>query len=100
MRPSHLHPGDHITRIYLYRALVLSILDHVAGALVKAIDVFTKEFSKVQRSATLKASSCILSISNEALESITNTLLVDLNMKMTKAQELVRIYSKNNQGSR
>lgn len=54
-----------------------------------------KEFGKVQRSATIKASGCVNSTSTEALEILTNTTPIDLQLKLRQAQEVVRIAAKH-----
>ena len=53
-----------------------------------------KEFGKIQRSAMLKASGCLNSTSTEALEILTNTVPIDLQLKLRQAQEVIRISAK------
>ena len=44
----------------------------------------------------LKATGCVSSTSLETLEILTNTLLIDLHLKLRLAQEAVRIAAKHN----
>ena len=79
----------------LYRALVLPTLDYGSPVLVSATDECCKEFGKVQRSATLKASGSLNSTSTDTLEVLTNTTPIDLHLKMRQAQEMVRLAAKH-----
>ena len=54
---------------------------------------------KVHRAAMLKASGCINSTSTDALEVLTNTIPIDLHLKMRRAQEVVRISAKHEEDS-
>ena len=45
---------------------------------------------KIQRSAMLKASGCLNSTSSEALEMLTNTVPMDLQLKLRQTQEVIR----------
>jgi len=83
------------TYMKLRRSLVLPIIDYGEAAMVNSTDACVKEFSKVQQSAMIKASGCLPSTSNEALEVLTNTIPIDLHIKLRQAQELVRIHSKH-----
>ena len=78
----------------LYRALVVPLFDYAAAVLVFAQDECVREFGKVQRTAMLKASSCLSSTSTEALQVVTNCLPIDLHLRLRQAQELVRIVAK------
>ena len=49
---------------------------------------------KVYRAAMLKTSGCINSPSTDVLEVLTNTIPIDLHLKMRQAQEVVRISAK------
>ena len=53
-----------------------------------------KAFWKIQRSAKLNASGCLNSTSTEALEILTNTVPMNLQLKLRKAQEVIRIRAK------
>ena len=77
----------------LYRSLVLPVIEYGAPVWVAAVmkDVM---IGKIQRSAMLKASGCLNSTSTEALEVITNTTPIDLQLKLRQAQEMVRISAK------
>ena len=66
----------------LYRTLVLPILDYGSPVLVSATDECCQEFGKVQRSAMLKASRSLNSTSTDTLEVLTNTIPIDLHLKM------------------
>ena len=79
----------------LYNSLVLPILDYGSPVTVEAITECSKEFNKVQRSAMLKATGCVSSTSTESLEILTNTLPMDLHLKLRQAQEVVRIAAKH-----
>ena len=82
------------TYMKLY-SLVLAILDYGSPVTVEAIIECSKEFNKVQRSAILKATGCVSSTSTESLEITTNTLPMDLHLKLRQAQEVVRIAAKH-----
>ena len=62
---------------------------------VGALAECCKEFNKIQRSATLKATRCVSSTSTESLEILTSTLPFDLHLKLRQAQEVVRIAAKH-----
>ena len=79
----------------LYRALVLPIMEYGSPVTVGAIEKSCKEYGKVQRSAMIKASGCLNSTSTEALEILTNTEPIDLQLKLRQAQEVVRIAAKH-----
>ena len=83
------------TYMKLYNSLVLPILDYGSPVTVEAITECSKEFNKVQRSAMLKATGCVSSTSTESLEILTNTLPMDLHLKLRQAQEVVRIAAKH-----
>ena len=78
----------------LYKALVLPIMEYGTAATVTATDKATKELEPVQRSAMIKASGCLPSTSTVALEVLTNTLPLNIHMRMRQAQEMVRIVKK------
>ncbi|MEW8546767.1 MAG: reverse transcriptase domain-containing protein [Candidatus Thiodiazotropha sp.] len=78
----------------LYRALVLPVLEYGSPVIVSSLAECCKEFGKVQRSAMIKASGCLNSTSTEALEVLTNTPPIDLQLKLRQAQEMVRIGAK------
>ena len=80
----------------LYSSLVLPIMEYGAPVTVGAITECCKEFNKVQRSAMLKATVCVMTTSTESLEILTNTLPIDLHLKLRQAQEVVRIAAKHN----
>ena len=61
---------------------------------VSAVTEGCKKFGKNQRSAMLKASGCLNSTSTEALEILTNTVPIDLQLKLRQAQEVIRISAK------
>ena len=84
------------TYMKMYKALVLPILEYGSPVTVGAITECCKEFNKVQRSAMLKATGCVSSTSTETLEILTNTLPIDLHLKLRQAQEVVRIAAKHN----
>ena len=75
----------------LYRSLVLPVIEYGAPVWVAAVTEGCNEFGKIQRSAVLKASGCLNSTSTAALEVITNTTPIDLQLKLRQAQEMVRI---------
>ncbi|MCW4261357.1 MAG: reverse transcriptase domain-containing protein [Candidatus Thiodiazotropha endolucinida] len=79
----------------LYKSLVLPVLEYGAPVWVSALKESCDEFGKVQRSAMLKATGCINSTSTDALEVLTNTTPIDLQLKLRQAQEVVRICSKH-----
>lgn len=81
----------------LYNALVLPIMDYAAPVTVSATTECIKEFGKVHRAAMLKASGCLNSTSTDALEVLTNTIPIDLHIKMRQAQEVVRIGAKHSE---
>ena len=70
-------------------------MDYRITALSTATDLACKEFSQVQRSALLKAAGCLSNVSLESMEGITKCNPMFLNLKLRQAEELVRIYSKN-----
>ena len=78
----------------LYRSLVLPVVEYGAPVWVSAVTEGCKEFGKIQRSAMLKASGCLNSTSSEALEILTNTVPMDLQLKLRQAQEVIRISAK------
>ena len=78
----------------LYRSLVLPVFEYGAPVWVSAVTEGCKEFGKIQRSAMLKASGCLNSTSTEALEILTNTVPIDLQLKLRQAQEVIRINAK------
>ena len=84
------------TYMKMYKALVLPILEYGSPVTVGAITECCKEFNKVQRSAMLKATGCVSSTSTETLEILTNTLPIDLHLKLRQAQEVIRIAAKHN----
>ena len=69
----------------MYKALVLPILEYGSPVTVGAINECCKEFNKVQRSAMLVATGCVSSTSTETLEILTNTLPIDLHLKLRQA---------------
>ena len=75
----------------LYKALVLPVMEFGSPVIVSSLSECCKEFGKVQRSAMIKASGCVNSTSTEALEILTNTIPIDLQLKLRQAQEVVRI---------
>ena len=79
----------------LYRSLVLPIIDYGAATLAAAIDLAQKESGKVQRTTLLKATDCMANTSLETLEIITNCTQTHLHLKLRQAEEMIRIYSKN-----
>ena len=74
-------------------------MEYGAPVTVGAITECCKEFNEVQRSAMLKATGCVRTTSTESLEILTNTLPIDLHLKLRQAQEVVRIAAKHNQSS-
>ena len=78
----------------LYRSLVLPVIEYRAPVWVAAVTEGCNEFGKIQRSAMLKASGCLNSTSAEALEVITNTTPIDLQLELRQAQEIVRLSAK------
>ena len=78
----------------LYRSFVLPVVEYGAPVWVSAVTEGCKEFGKIQRSAMLKASGCLNSTSTEALEILTNTVPIDLQLKFRQAQEVIRISAK------
>ena len=81
--------------IRLYNALVLPVMDYGASVAVTATSECVTEMGKVHRAAMLKASGCINSTSTDAQEVLTNTILIDLHLKMRQAQEVVWISTKH-----
>ena len=81
--------------IRLYNALVLPVMDYGASVAVTATSECVTEMGKVHRAAMLKASCCINSTSTDALEVLSNTIPMDLHLKMRQAQEVVRISAKH-----
>ena len=79
----------------LYRALVIPTMDYGAAAFVTATDLAQREFNQVQRSALLKATGCLSNTSLDTLELLTNCIPTYLHLKLRQAEELIRIYSKN-----
>ena len=79
----------------LYYALVLPVMDFGVPVTVTATSECITKMGKVQRAAMLKASGCLNSTSTDALEVLTNTLSIDLHLKMTQAQKVVRIRAKH-----
>ena len=75
----------------LYRSHVLPVAEYGAPVWVSAVTEGCKEFGKIQRSAMLMASGCLISTSSEALEILTNTVQMDLQLKLRQAQEAIRI---------
>ena len=71
-------------------------MEYGAPVTVGAITECSKEFNKVQRAAMLKATGCVRSTSTESLKILTNTLPIDLHLKLRQAQEVVRIAAKHN----
>ena len=78
----------------LYKSLVLPIMDYGASVLATATDKATQQFVTVQRSAMLKASGCISSTSTETMEILTNTIPINIHLKLRQAEEMVRIAAK------
>ena len=85
------------TYLRLYNALVLPVMDYGVAVAVTAISECITEMGKVQRAAMLKASGCMNSTSTDALEVLTNTVPIDLHLKMRQAQEVVRISAKHDE---
>ncbi|XP_052783101.1 uncharacterized protein LOC128219333 [Mya arenaria] len=85
------------TYMKLYKALVLPILDFGLPVLVTQTDQCIRAFEPVQRSAMLKASGCLPSTSTESLELLTNTLPMNIHIKLRQAEELVRIVAKRDE---
>ena len=81
----------------LYNALVLPVMDFGVPVTVTATSECITEMGKVQRAAMLKASGCLNSTSTDALEVLTNTVPIDLHLKMRQAQEVVRISAKHDE---
>ena len=79
----------------LYRSLVLPIMEYGVAVTVGSVDESSKEFGKVHRAAMIKASGCLNSTSTEALEALTNSQPIDLQLKLRQAQEVVRIGAKH-----
>ena len=79
----------------LYRSLVLPIMEYGVAVTVGSVDESSKEFGKVHRAAMIKASGCLNSTSTEALEVLTNSQPIDLQLKLRQAQEVVRIGAKH-----
>ena len=82
------------TYMRLYKSLVLPIMEYGAAAIVGASSESCKELL-LTRSAMIKASGCLNSTPTEALEILTNTEPIDLQLKLRQAQEVVRIASKH-----
>jgi len=78
----------------LFKALVLPIMEYGTAETVTATDKATKELDLVRRSAMIKASGCLPSTNTVALEVLTNTLPLNLHMRMKQAQKMVRIVKK------
>ena len=76
-------------------ALVLPVMDYGASVAVTATSECVTGIGKVHRAAMLKATGCINSTSTDALEVLTNTIPIDLHLKMRQAQEVVRISAKH-----
>ena len=83
------------TFIHLYKTLVLPVMDYGIAVISTATDLACKEFNQVQRSALLKATRCLPNVSLESMEVITECNPIFLHLKLRQAEELVRIYSKN-----
>ena len=66
----------------LYRSFFLPVVEYWAPVWVAAVIEGCKEFEKIQRSARLKASGNLHSTSTEALELLTNTVLMHLQLKL------------------
>ena len=79
----------------LYRSLVLPIMEYGVAVTVGSVDESSKEFGKIHRAAMIKASGCLNSTSTEALEVLTNSQPIDLQLKLRQAQEVVRIGAKH-----
>ena len=82
------------TYMKLYKSLVLPIMDYGASVLATATDKATQQFGTVQRSAMLKASGCVSSTSTETMEILTNTIPINIHLKLRQAEEMVRIAAK------
>ena len=70
-------------------------MDYGAAAVVTATDLAQKEFGKVQRSTLLKATGCMANTSLETLELVSNCIPMHLHLQLRQAEEMIRIYSKN-----
>ena len=70
-------------------------MDNGIAAISTATDLTCKEFSQVLRSALLKATRCLPNVSLESMEVITKCNPMFLHLKLRQAEDLVRIYSKN-----
>lgn len=81
----------------LYKTLVLPVMDYGIASIAAATDLACKEFGQVQRSALLKATGCLPNVSLESMEVLSNCNPLFLHLKLRQAEELVRIYSKNNE---
>ena len=79
----------------LYRSLVMPIMEYGVAVKVGSVDESSKEFGKVYRAAVIKASGCLNSTSTEALEVLTNSQPIDLQLKLRQAQKVVRIGAKH-----
>ena len=88
------HGCSQSTYMKLYKSLVLPIMDYGASVLATATDKATQQFGTVQRSAMLKASGCISSTSTETMEILTNTIPINIHLKLRQAEEMVRIAAK------
>ena len=85
------------TYLRLYNALVLPVMDYRVAVAVTTTSECITEMGKVQRAAMLKASGCMNSTSTDALEVLTNTVPIDLHLKMMQAQEVVRISAEHDE---
>ena len=58
-----------------------------------ATDLAQNEFGMVQRSALIKATGCMANTSLETLGLISNCIPMHLHLKLSQAEEMIRIYS-------
>ena len=60
-------------------------MEYGVAVTVGSADESSKEFGKVHRAAVIKASGCLNSNSTEALEVLTNSQPIDLQLKLRQA---------------
>ena len=71
--------------------MVLLTMEYGVAVTVGSVNESSKDFGKVHRVSMIKASRCLNSTSTEALKVLTNSLPIDLQLKIRQVQKVVRI---------
>ena len=81
--------------ITLYKTLVRQIIEHSIGAAANIKESSMQKIISLQRACLLYATKCLPQTDNGVLNMVTNTLPLDLHLKLRVATKLIQVKSKN-----